>query len=250
MLSKMNVSAVRSIFANSVKRWRNHRGLTQEELAERADLHRTYISDVERGARNLSLESIDKLARALGISLPILFSPDDIPGGTNHRPPHASAMEYIDILLVENNPDDVDATLEAFAAARLANSVRVTADGAEALDLFFGRGAFADNVKDSHNQIVLLNLDLPKVSGLEVLRQLKADKRTLNIPVIVLTTSDKHKDIAECRRLGAAAFITKPVSFHGLTRITSAINLVWALVKPSTAPSSAILLNTEAVSRA
>src|SRR5262245_7444012 len=111
MLSKMNVSAVRSIFANSVKRWRNHRGLTQEELAERADLHRTYISDVERGARNLSLESIDKLAKALGISLPILFSPEDLPGAAVNRSSPSSG-ECIDIILVEGNASDANLTLE------------------------------------------------------------------------------------------------------------------------------------------
>src|SRR4051794_3860307 len=133
MLSKMNISAVRSIFANSVKRWRKHRGLTQEELAERADLHRTYISDVERGTRNLSLESIDKLARALDISLPILFSPDETPGVDVTRSNDHPSDEYVDILLVESNPHDVDITLETFAKARFANSVRVVADGAEAL---------------------------------------------------------------------------------------------------------------------
>src|SRR5688572_28678219 len=130
MPSKMNVSAVRSIFASSVKRWRNHRGLTQEELAERADLHRTYISDVERGARNLSLESIDKLARALGISLPILFSPEETPGNAGNRP-NAPAAEQVDIVLVENDLNDASLILEAFTKARLANSVRVVSDGDE-----------------------------------------------------------------------------------------------------------------------
>lgn len=228
----MNISAARAGFANSVKRWRNHRGLTQEELAERADLHRTYISDVERGARNLSLESIDKLARALGISLPILFSPTELPGAKTNGAAHTPATEYVDILLVEDNPDDVEMTLGAFAKARFVNSVRVAADGAEALDLFFGQGAFADRVRDSHKQIVLLDLNLPKVSGLEVLRQLRADERTSNIPVVILTASDKDQDIAECRQLGATAFITKPVSFQGLSNVTPALSLVWALIKP------------------
>ena len=235
MPSKINVTAVRSVFASSVKRWRNHRGLTQEELAERADLHRTYISDVERGARNLSLESIDKLARALDISLPILFSPAETPVAHGNQSAPTLPTDYVDILLVEDNRDDVDMTLEAFTKARFANSVRVAADGAEALDLFFGRGAFADHVEDSHKQIVLLDLNLPKVSGLEVLRQLKADQRTCNIPVVILTASDKDQDIAECRQLGATAFMTKPVSFQGLSKVTPALSLVWALVKP---PSS------------
>ena len=230
MLSKMNISAVRSIFASSVKRWRNHRGLTQEELAERADLHRTYISDVERGARNLSLESIDKLAKALEISLPILFSPNETPDA-EHRS-RAPSTESVDIVLVENNSNDANLTLEAFTRAHLANTVRVATDGSEALDLLFGRGAFADHVKDPSNQIVLLELDLPNVSGLEVLRQLKSDHRTSNIPVVILAASDKHHDLTECKRLGAAAIITKPVTFQGLSKITPATNLFWTLIKP------------------
>lgn len=234
----MNIQAseIRTHFATSVKRWRRHRGLSQEELAERADLHRTYISDVERGARNLSLESIDKLARALEISVPILFadpaaydSVDRGAAGKNELP----STEFVDILLIEDNPDDVELTLQAFKRARFVNSVRVARDGAEALDLFFGKGAFADHIKDARHQIVLLDLNLPKVNGIEVLRRLKADKRTCNISVVVLTISDKDRDISECEKLGAAAFITKPVSFQGLSKVTPELCLVWALIKPT-----------------
>ncbi len=227
---------MRTHFATSVKRWRRHRGLSQEELAERADLHRTYISDVERGARNLSLESIEKLARALKISLPVLFS-DPLPpsenGSAQAGKTTAPGTVFVDILLVEDNPDDVELTLQAFKRARFANSVRIARDGAEALELFFGKGAFADHLKDARHQIVLLDLNLPKVSGLEVLRRLKADQRTARIPVLVLTVSDNDRDITECRRLGAAAFITKPVSFHGLSKVTPELCLVWALIKPA-----------------
>jgi CheY-like chemotaxis protein/DNA-binding XRE family transcriptional regulator len=226
----------RTHFATSLKRWRRHRGLSQEELAERANLHRTYISDVERGARNLSLESIDKLARALEISVPILFS-DPLPQATSGAGVSDKIIpqvtEFVDILLVEDNPDDVELTLQAFKRARFANSVRIARDGAEALDLFFGKGGFADHVKDAGHQIILLDLNLPKVSGMEVLRRLKADKRTAKIPVLVLTVSDKDQDINECRRLGASAFITKPVSFHGLSKVTPDLCLVWALIKPA-----------------
>ena len=243
MLSKMNISGVRADFANSVKRWRNHRGLTQEELAERADLHRTYISDVERGARNLSLESIEKLAKALEISLPILFSPQETPGAAVPRPA-GSTTEVVDILLAESNPTEVNLTLDAFAKMRLANSVRVVADGAEVLDLFFGPGAFADS-KDLLNQIILLDLDLPKVSGLEVLRQLKADQRTSNIPVVIIAAPEKHQDITECKRLGAAAVISKPLSFQSLAKLSPALNLVWALIKPR--PSAGVLLASASV---
>ena len=161
MLSKTNTSPVRFIFASSVKRWRTRRGLTQEELAERADLHRTYISDVERGARNLSLESIDKLARALEISLPILFSPDETPGEFDNRTSEPST-ESVEIVLVENNSREANHTFDVLTQARLANSIRMVTDGLEALDLLFSKGAFADNVKDPGDQIVLLELDLPR----------------------------------------------------------------------------------------
>lgn len=233
----MNIEAseVRTQFASSVKRWRRQRGFSQEELAERADLHRTYISDVERGARNLSLESIDKLARALEVSVPILFynHPPEEPEGATSTP-FPPVSEFVDILLVEDNPDDVELTLQAFQQARFVNSVRVVRDGAEALDLFFGKGAFADHIRDARRQIVLLDLNLPKVNGIEVLRRLKADKRTAQIPVVVLTISEKDRDIAECQHLGAAAFITKPVSFQGLSKVTPGLCLVWALIKPPT----------------
>jgi len=232
----MQGTDVRSRFGSSIKRWRNHRGFSQEELAERANLHRTYISDVERGARNLSLESIDKLARALEISVPVLFTdaqPQNAADLAGTSKILARGMEFVDILLVEDNPEDVELTLQAFKRARFGNSVRVARDGAEALDLFFGKGAFATQIRDTRLQIILLDLNLPKVSGIEVLRRLKTDPRTAKIPVLVLTASDKGQDITECEKLGAAAFITKPVSFHGLSKVTPELCLVWALIKPA-----------------
>jgi CheY-like chemotaxis protein/DNA-binding XRE family transcriptional regulator len=224
------------LFAASVRRWRNHRRLTQEELAERAHLHRTYISDVERGARNLSLESIDKLARALEISVPCLFTPapaPGLPGGFAPSPFTTPAMPLVDILLVQASRHDVSVTLEAFHGVRFANSVRVVPGGAEALELFFGSGGFLNQLPDRSKLIVLLDLDLPNVSGLEVLRQLKADERTRGIQVVILTASDKDRNIVECRRLGAQAFITKPFSFHGLSKVTPALSVNLALLKPT-----------------
>jgi len=204
--------------------------LTQEELAERADLHRTYISDVERGARNLSLESIDKLARALGISLPILFAPDETPGTPVNFSSNPAA-EHTDIILVENNSSEANLTVEALTKARLTNSVRVVTDAAEALELLLARDSFADDTKDPNNRVVLVELELPRVSGLELLRQLKADKRTCNIPVVILATSDNHRDLTECKRLGAAAIIIKPLSFQGLSKAIPSLNLFWVLIK-------------------
>ena len=224
----MQVSKIRTSFASALKQWRSQRGLSQEELAERANLHRTYISDIERGARNVSLESINKLAGALEVSLPRLFSPPTAEAESATVSPQPTP--FVDILLVEDNPGDVELTLLAFTRARFANSIRVVRDGEEALELFFGQGGLADQIKDPQRQLVLLDLNLPKVDGMEVLRQLKADKRTRNVAVVILTISDDQREVAECRRLGAEAFITKPVSLTGLSKVTRELSLSWALI--------------------
>jgi len=232
----MQSSEARSRFATSLRKWRNHRGLSQEELAERADLHRTYISDVERGARNLSLESISKLANALEISLPILFSNPEL--AANEVPATETGSvtaqpAYVDILLVEDNPDDVELTLAAFKRARFLNSVHLARDGEEALDFFFPKTGSAPVVAKTRNLIVLLDLQLPKLNGFEVLRRLKAEKDTAHVPVVVLTASEHEQDIALCQKLGATAYIPKPVNLQGLSKITPELCLVWALLKPA-----------------
>lgn len=235
----MQSSEARSRFATSLRKWRNRRGFSQEELAERADLHRTYISDVERGARNLSLESINKLANALEVSLPILFSnPEAADAGESSAGSHHPKTDstFVDILLVEDNPDDVELTLEAFQRARFLNSVQLARDGAEAVEFFFGTRGVAGDPARTRNLIVLLDLQLPKVNGIEVLRRLKADKRTAHIPVVLLTISENEQDIAICQKLGATAYITKRVNLQGLSKITPELSLVWALIKPPSGP--------------
>jgi CheY-like chemotaxis protein len=170
------------------------------------------------------MDSIEKLARALQLSVSTLFeqaSKDD------------GAKQTVGILLVQDNPRDVEQTKQSFTQARITNPVRVIHDGAEALDFLFGTGAYATRRADSHPQVVLLDLDLPKGGGLEVLRRLKADERTRDIPVIVLTASTRDRDIGECRRLGAANYIVKPVGFHNFTEVTARLNLGWMLIKPS-----------------
>ncbi len=221
---------VKRRFGESLRDWRNHLGISQEELAEKADLHRTYISDVERGARNLSLESITKLATALNISVAALFpwefqnQKTGVLGGTGKN--------LVDILLVEDNPDDVALTVHAFKKARFANRLTVVRDGAEALDFLFGQGEYTGRSPSDSPQIILLDLDLPKVIGLEVLRRIKADKRTQMIPVVIMTMSEDQYTMAECRRLGAENYIVKPVNFQSFSLATPQLNLNWALVKP------------------
>lgn len=209
------------LLGNAIKSTRSALGISQEELAARAGLHRTYVSDIERGARNPSLESVEKLARALELSLPMLLE----------RAGHDQAL--VEILLVEDNPQDVELTTRAFEKARITNPLHVVGDGVEALDFLFGTGAYQHRAYAALPQIILLDLNLPKKSGLEVLRRIKADKLTKDIDVIVLTVSTRDRDMAECRRLGVETYITKPVGFQKFSDVTSNLNLTWALLKPS-----------------
>ena len=201
-------------------------GISQEELGERAALHRTYVSDVEAGKRNLSLQSLDRLARALDSSLSSVFDAIDAQAGTSLARTQKSPSQVADILLAEDNPRDVELTLAAFKRAKLANPIRVARDGAEALDLILVRHVVPD--------IVLLDLQLPKVSGLEVLRRLKTEERTRNIPVIILTVSRKSEDFRAARQLGADAYIVKPLEFENFSEVAPRLDFSWALLESDT----------------
>ncbi|HTD67849.1 MAG TPA: response regulator, partial [Candidatus Limnocylindria bacterium] len=214
----------------SVKSWRSRLGISQEELAGRAGLHRTYVSDIERGARNVSLESIEKLARALKISVATLFSP----GGKSSTA--GSSEELVDILLVEDNADDVQLTLRALQEAKITNPIQVVRDGAEALHFLFCTGEYANRRADQRPQVILLDLGLPKISGLEVLRRIKADARTRSIPVVVLTGSRHDRDVLASKQLGTQAYIVKPVDFQNLSEVTPQLSLSWALLKHGNGP--------------
>jgi len=216
---------IKSRFGTAVRSRRKRLGFSQEELAGRAGLHRTYVADIERGARNLSLANIEKLAKALDTTIPILFSQSDLP-------PKASSNGSADILLIEDDAGDVEMTLRAFKNACLTNGVHVARDGTEALDYLFLTGSFGGH-KHSLPQVILLDLNLPKVNGLEVLRRIKADARTKGIPVAVLTASERGRDVEDSRRLGADAYILKPVDFHRFSQATPRLNLCWALQKPA-----------------
>ena len=230
----MRIFNAQKSFGVSVKGRREQLGISQEELATRSNLHRTYISDIERGARNISLESITKLAAALDISVSALF-PEEVQiesagrtTGTMH------GQNLVDILLVEDNPDDVELALQAFKKSRFANRVNVVRDGAEALDFLFCQKQFSHRRAAESPQLILLDLDLPKINGLEVLRRIKADPLTQTIPVAVLTVSQMFSDLEECQRLGVETYLVKPVNFQRLSQITPHLKLDWALFKPKT----------------
>jgi len=220
-------SDLKTFFGVSVKNWRSRLGISQEELAGRAGLHRTYVSDIERGARNPSLESIDKLARALKISVATLFSPSRETGSPG------PSDELVDILLVEDNADDVTLTLAALKQAKITNPIHAVRDGAEALHFLFCTGPYAHRRTNNRPHVILLDLGLPKVSGLEVLRRIKADLRTRSIPVVVLTGSRHDRDVVASKQLGTEAYIVKPVDFRNLSEVTPQLSLHWALLKPA-----------------
>lgn len=136
----------------------------------------------------------------------------------------------VEILLVEDNPTDVELTLRTLKKHNLANHVEVVSDGAEALDFVFATGAYKDRKIDKKPKVILLDLNLPKVDGLEVLRKIKSDERTKDIPVVVLTSSKEEQDRIESYRLGVNSYIVKPVDFTQFTKAVSELGLYWLLL--------------------
>jgi len=221
-------------FGVSVRTWRRRLGISQEALGGRAGLHRTYICDIERGARNVSLESIAKLARTLEVSVATLFSYEPSSGLLGDQ--SASHEDLVDILFVEDNPNDIEITTEALKG--ISNRVNVVHDGQEALDFLFCQGAYADRRQFQRPQLILLDLILPKIDGLEVLRRVKADAHTASIPVVILTSSERDRDLEISKQLGAQAYIVKPVGLPNLSKVAPQLSLQWALLKPSAATAA------------
>ncbi|HEY3863613.1 MAG TPA: response regulator [Verrucomicrobiae bacterium] len=230
----MPILDVKKPFGASVRSWRGRLGISQQELAGRSGLHRTYICDVERGARNVSLESIEKLARALEVTTAALFSYESAPGQASASGARWSEERLVDILYVEDNPHDAEIALRALEG--ITNSVQVAGDGQAALDYLFCEGQFAARQPSHRPQLILLDLRLPKMDGLEVLRRIKSDARTATIPVVVLTGSAQDRDVQTSERLGAAAYIVKPVDVVNLTHVAPALRFQWALLKLAEAP--------------
>jgi len=136
----------------------------------------------------------------------------------------------VEILLVEDNPNDMELTLHALKKHNLANRIHVARDGAEALEFIFGPGASAKRSLKNGPRVVLLDLKLPKVDGLEVLRRIKADPDTCSLPVVVLTSSREERDVVESYKLGVNSYIVKPVDFVQLTEAVRQLGLYWLLL--------------------
>ena len=139
------------------------------------------------------------------------------------------SIDPVEILLVEDDPQDVELTLRALKKHNLVNRILVLGDGAEALEFMFRTGAYADRSVEHGPKVVLLDLKLPKVDGLEVLRQIKSDERTKMTPVVVLTSSKEEQDVVASYRLGVNSYIVKPVDFDQFMRCVSELSLYWAV---------------------
>jgi CheY-like chemotaxis protein len=134
------------------------------------------------------------------------------------------------LLLVEDNPDDVELTCRAFARSNIVNHLVVVRDGAEALDYLFATGVHADRDRHALPHAVLLDLNLPKIGGLDVLRRVRADKTTRHLPVIILTTSREQRDILGSYELGANSYVRKPVDFAQFVEAARQLGLYWLML--------------------
>ena len=145
----------------------------------------------------------------------------------------------IEILLVEDNDDDVELTLHALRKENLANSIQVARDGEEALEFLFCNGNHADRVSAPPPKLVLLDLKLPKVDGLEVLRRLKGNPKTMTIPVVILTSSKEERDLIISYGLGANSYIQKPVDFEQFRETVKSVGLYWLLINQAPVATAA-----------
>lgn len=136
----------------------------------------------------------------------------------------------VEILLVEDNPNDAELAMRALKKHNLANSIIWVKDGAEALDFVFARGAYKGRDINCIPKLILLDLKLPKVNGLEVLKTVKSDERTKLIPVVVMTSSKEERDISDSYKLGVNSYITKPVDFEAFVNTVKELGMYWLLL--------------------
>ena len=136
----------------------------------------------------------------------------------------------VEILLVEDNQSDAELTIRALTKNHLANKLVHAKDGAEALEFIFAEGKYSDRKVENGPKVILLDLKMPKVSGIEVLRKIKGDERTKKIPVVMLTSSKEDPDIQECYKLGVNSYVVKPVDFEQFIKAVSELGMYWMLL--------------------
>jgi two-component system response regulator len=147
----------------------------------------------------------------------------------------------VEILLVEDNPNDIKLAMHAFTSHNLANAVHVVRDGAEALEFIFCTDRYGDRKIENGPKVILLDLKLPLVDGTEVLRRIKADPRTRTIPVVMMTSSREERDIVASYQLGVNSYIVKPVDFDQFTEVVKQLGYYWLLINQPPVPGSPAL---------
>lgn len=231
-----NIATLWSNFGIVVRQLRIGKNISQEELADRAHLHRTYLTDVEHGKRNLSLESISKLAMALEVPMSDLFARVENANDqrleliTSHNRSHIERQLAVEILVVEDDPSYVELTLHALRMGNVTNKVRVVRDGAEALDFLFPAAPTKEAATEIIPKLILLDLKLPKVDGIEVLQKIRSHTTTASIPVVVMTSSNNDADFSRCQALGVHEYIVKPFDFEQFSRIMPLVGFHWLLL--------------------
>lgn len=142
-------------------------------------------------------------------------------------------LHEVEILLVEDNMSDAELTIRALNKAKIANNILHLKDGAEALDYLFGKGVYAERDLTKVPRVILLDIKMPKVDGIEVLRQLKANEHTKVIPVVIMTSSAEEKDIISSYKLGVNSYVVKPVGFEDFAKAVGELGLYWMLLNKS-----------------
>jgi two-component system, response regulator len=141
-----------------------------------------------------------------------------------------TGSEVVDILLVEDNPRDVELILRALKKHNLANRVTVVTDGEQALDFVFARGAYAERANTPHPKAIFLDLKLPKVGGIEVLQQIRSNERTRMLPVVVMTSSQEERDIVDAYKLGVNSYVVKPMDFDQFAKVVADLGYYWVAI--------------------
>ena len=212
---------------------RDQLGITQEELAWRANRHRTYIADIERGARNVTLSSLVNLTNALQLTVAHLFSRISAPAGTRLR---AAGRDNTDgpreILLVDGSATDAVRARRAFRRANFANPIKVVSNGEQGLSYLFGTGRYAKRVP-VRPLVILFDASLPEMPPQEFLRRIRKDGRTRTIPVVIFTASRRKCDLIKCGRSTGEHYLIKPLGFENFVRLTARLNLHLTLGLPS-----------------
>jgi CheY-like chemotaxis protein len=146
--------------------------------------------------------------------------------------------DAVEILLVEDSLDELELIMRALRRHNLANDVKAVEDGQAALDYLFGEGDYADRKTDEQPKMILLDLNLPKVSGIEVVRAVKSDERTKTVPIVILTSSKDYPDLAECYALGVNSYIVKPIEFEKFIQTVSELGMYWLLLNRTPSEST------------